>query len=96
MKKTNKNRSLSIYRKEGIIMSAFLAPIHTWLFNKILLAEELEKSLNEVYIENYKDAAKYIVEKSIAYGSPIDITKNIEDIINITGLSAVDVHAIMG
>lgn len=63
-------------------MSAFLAPIHTWLFNKILLAEELEKSLNEVYIEKYKDNAKSIVEKSIAYGSPIDITKNIEDIIN--------------
>lgn len=63
-------------------MSAFLAPIHTWLFNKILLAEELEKGLNEVYIEKYKDNAKSIVEKSITYGSPIDITKNIEDVIN--------------
>jgi len=63
-------------------MSAFLAPIHTWLFNKILLAEELEKDLNEVYIENYKEVAKGIVEKSIAYGSPIDTTKNIEDIID--------------
>ena len=24
-------------------MSAFLAPIHTWLFNKIKLAQDLEK-----------------------------------------------------
>ncbi|MGH4122852.1 MAG: hypothetical protein ACREV6_07975 [Clostridium sp.] len=63
-------------------MSAFLAPIHTWLFNKILLAEELEKSLKEVYIDKYKDSAKQVVEKSLAYGSPIDITKNIEDIID--------------
>ncbi len=35
-------------------MSAFLAPIHTWLFNKILLAEELEKSLKEAYIDKYR------------------------------------------
>ncbi|MCB2313104.1 hypothetical protein LGL55_17650 [Clostridium tagluense] len=63
-------------------MSAFLAPIHTWLFNKILLAEELEKSLKEVYIDKYKDVAKEVVEKSLVYGSPIDITKNIEDIID--------------
>lgn len=63
-------------------MSAFLAPIHTWLFKKILLAEELEKSLKEVYIDKYGDIAKDVVEKSIAYGSPIDTTKNIEDIID--------------
>ena len=63
-------------------MSAFLAPIHTWLFNKIILAEELEISLNEVYIDKYNEAAKDIVEKSLVYGSPIDTSKNIEDIID--------------
>lgn len=63
-------------------MSAFLAPIHTWLFNKIILAEELEKSLSEVYIDRYNDIAKEVVEKSLAYGSPIDTSKNIEDIID--------------
>ena len=63
-------------------MSAFLAPIHTWLFNKILLAEELEKSLNEAYIDKYKDIAKEMIEKSLTYGSPIDTTRNIEDIID--------------
>lgn len=63
-------------------MSAFLAPIHTWVFNKIILAEELEKSLKEVYIDKYGDIVSEVVEKSLAYGSPIDTTKNIEDIID--------------
>jgi len=63
-------------------MSAFLAPIHTWLFNKIILAEELEKSLKKVYIDKYCDIASEVVEKSLAYGSPIDTTKSIEDIID--------------
>ena len=63
-------------------MSAFLAPIHTWLFNKILLAEDLEKSLNKAYIDKYQDIAKEVVQKSLAFGSPIDTTRNIEDIID--------------
>ena len=63
-------------------MSAFLAPIHTWLFNKILLAEELEANLKQVYIDKYSDIAKEVIEKSLAYGNPIDTTKNIEDIID--------------
>lgn len=67
-------------------MSAFLAPIHTWLFNKIILAEELEKSLQEAYIDKYNDIAKDVVEKSLAYGSPIDTTKKIEDIIDTSNI----------
>jgi len=63
-------------------MSAFLAPIHTWLFKKILLAEDLEKNLESVYIDKYKDIAKEAFQKSLAYGSPIDTTRNIEDIID--------------
>ncbi|MGV8981210.1 hypothetical protein [Clostridium sp.] len=63
-------------------MSAFLAPIHTWLFSKILLAEELEKRLKEVYIDKYGELAKDVNDKALAYGSPIDTTKNIEDIID--------------
>ncbi len=63
-------------------MSAFLAPIHTWLFNKIILAEELEISIDKVYIDKYNDVAKDIAEKSLVYGSPIDTSKNIEDIID--------------
>jgi len=67
-------------------MSAFLAPIHTWLFNKIILAEELEKSLQEAYLDKYNEIAKDVVEKSLAYGSPIDTTKNIEDIIDTSNI----------
>ena len=67
-------------------MSAFLAPIHTWLFNKILLAEDLEKSLQKAYIDKYGDNTKEVMEKSLAYGSPIDTTKNIEDIIDVSNI----------
>ena len=63
-------------------MSAFLAPIHTWLFNKILLAEDLENSLKKAYIDKYKDIAVEVADKSLAYGNPIDTTRNIEDIID--------------
>lgn len=67
-------------------MSAFLAPIHTWLFSKILLAEDLETNLKEVYIGKYGDVAIDIVQKSLAYGNPIDTTKNIEDIIDVSNI----------
>ena len=67
-------------------MSAFLAPIHTWVFNKILLAEELESNLKKAYIDKYGDNAKYVIEKLISYGSPIDTTQNIEDIIDVSNI----------
>jgi len=67
-------------------MSAFLAPIHTWLFSKILLAEDLETNLKKVYIDKYGDNTKDIIKKSEAYGSPIDATKNIEDIIDVSNI----------
>jgi hypothetical protein len=67
-------------------MSAFLAPIHTLVFNKILLAEDLEKSIKKVYIDKYKDFAKDIAEKSLEYGHPIDTTKNIEDVIDASNI----------
>lgn len=67
-------------------MSAFLAPIHTWLFNKIVLAEELEKNVQKAYIDKYNGIAKDVVEKSLVYGSPIDTTKSIEDIIDTSNI----------
>lgn len=67
-------------------MSAFLAPIHTWLFSKILLAEDLEMNLKEVYINKYGEDAKATIQKSLAYGSPIGITKNIEDIVDVSNI----------
>ena len=35
-------------------MSAFLAPIHTWLFNKIKLAQDLEKDIVTYTLINLK------------------------------------------
>ena len=68
-------------------MSAFLAPIHTWLFRKILLAEDLESNLKKEYINKYGDNAKNVIEESVVvYGSPIDTTKNIEDIIDVSNI----------
>lgn len=67
-------------------MSAFLAPIHTWVFSKILLAEDLELNIKKVYIDKYGGNAKDVIEKSLAYGSPIDITKSIEDIIDVSNI----------
>lgn len=67
-------------------MSAFLAPIHTWLFSKILLAEDLETNLKKVYIDKYGDVAIDIAQRSLAYGNPIDTTKNIEDIIDVSNI----------
>ncbi|MBU3158944.1 hypothetical protein KPL37_04085 [Clostridium frigoris] len=67
-------------------MSAFLAPIHTWIFSKILLAEDLESNLKKVYIDKYGDNAKDVIEKSLVYGSPIDTSKSIEDIIDVSNI----------
>ena len=67
-------------------MSAFLAPIHTWVFNKILLAEDLESNLKKAYIDKYGDNAKNVIERSVDFGSPIDTTKNIEDIIDVSNI----------
>ena len=38
-------------------MSAFLAPIHTWLFNKIKLVTRLEKDIVKLHIDKYKESA---------------------------------------
>ena len=67
-------------------MSAFLAPIHTWLFGKILLAEDLESNLKKAYIDKYEDNARDVIKKSLAYGTPIDTTNNIEDIIDVSNI----------
>ena len=67
-------------------MSAFLAPIHTWVFGKILLAEDLELNIKKAYIDKYGDNAKEIIEKSLAYGIPIDTNQNIEDIIDVSNI----------
>ena len=60
-------------------MSAFLAPIHTWLFNKIKLAQDLEKDIVKLHIDKYKESAiKIQKEATDIYGQYIE-EKPLED-----------------
>ena len=43
-------------------MSKTLAPIHYWLFNKILLHEELEKEIIQKFSEQFENEV-YNIEK---------------------------------
>jgi len=59
-------------------MSAFLAPIHSWLFNKVLLFQDIEMDLRNKYLEIYGEEAREIIEETKNYGELIDRTKSIE------------------
>ena len=64
-------------------MSAFLAPIHTWLFNKIKLAQDLEKDIVNLHIDKFKESAiKIEKEANDIYGQYIE-DKPLEDLIDI-------------
>ncbi len=53
-------------------MSAFLGPIHHWLFNKIRLHEELEGGLVEQFTTEYGSQINEIVERAEQYyGEPL-------------------------
>lgn len=53
-------------------MSAFLGPIHHWLFNKIKLQEQLEERLLFIYKEKYGNEIDEIEKTSIVrYGKPV-------------------------
>jgi len=69
-------------------MSAFLGPIHHWLFNKIKLFEELEVSIINQVAEKYGEEAKEIGNAMEAeYGSfiPQQPLENLIDTNNIHG-----------
>ncbi|GAA0864656.1 hypothetical protein [Paraclostridium tenue] len=67
-------------------MSKFLAPIHTWLFNKIMLAQDLEQDIIKLHIDKYKDEAKAVKEESIKlYGDYIP-KKPLEDLIDTNNI----------
>lgn len=67
-------------------MSKFLAPIHTWLFNKIKLSEGLEVNLVKTYKEKYGEEVetiyKNIQEKQ---GYPIE-DRPIEELIDVSNI----------
>lgn len=67
-------------------MSAFLAPIHTWLFNKILLAQDLEKNIVKLHVDKYgKDATEIQSEALSIYGDYLQ-NKPLEDLINVNNI----------
>lgn len=52
-------------------MSAFLGPIHYWLFNKIQIVEEREQLLKKAFAQNWPAEAEEISQKVEArYGPP--------------------------
>ncbi len=76
-------------------MSAFLGPIHYWLFDKIILFEKLEENIKDQArskIENFEEVEKQIND---SYGLPIE-NKPLEAIIdesNIHGWLQSKIHA---
>ena len=69
-------------------MSAFLAPIHTWLFNKIKLAQDLEESVVKLHVEKFgEEANKIKIEAEDLYGVylPNESLENLIDVGNIHG-----------
>lgn len=67
-------------------MSKFLAPIHTWLFNKIKLYEELELSLVNTYTEKYGEEATGIYAQiKDRMGYPLE-DKPLEELIDVSNI----------
>ena len=63
-------------------MSQFLAPIHTWLFNKIKLSQELEERIVDIHVKKYNEEALNIKKEAIKlYGEYIK-DKPLEDLID--------------
>lgn len=67
-------------------MSAFLAPIHTWVYNKIKIHENLEKNIIEAFKAIYGSEIVSIVEVSNnLYGAPLE-DRPIEEVIDLSNI----------
>ncbi|HSQ88861.1 hypothetical protein [Romboutsia sp.] len=67
-------------------MSKFLAPIHTWLFNKIKLAQDLEENIVKLHIDNYNEEALKVQKQAISlYGNYIE-DKPLENLIDVDNI----------
>lgn len=68
-------------------MSRFLAPIHTWLFGKIKLYEDLEKNIISAYSKKYgtENIDKIVNEAINKYGEYIE-DKPLEEIIDVSNI----------
>lgn len=67
-------------------MSRFLAPIHTWLFNKIKLSEGLESNLVENYKQKYgEEVATMYKQIQKEYGYTLE-DRPIEELIDVSNI----------
>jgi len=67
-------------------MSAFLAPIHNWLFNKIVMFEDIEMDLRNKYLEIYGEEINLIINETKNYGDVIDRNKSLEELIDLSNI----------
>ncbi|MFL0247144.1 hypothetical protein [Candidatus Clostridium stratigraminis] len=67
-------------------MSKFLAPIHTWIFNKIKFYENLEANLVEAYTKQYGEEVSSLYNELIEkYGHPLE-ENPIEELIDVSNI----------
>lgn len=67
-------------------MSQFLATIHTWLFNKIKLAQDLESNIVKVHIDTFGEEVLSVQEEAIKlYGEYIQ-SKPLEELIDVNNI----------
>lgn len=67
-------------------MSQFLAPIHTWLFNKIKLVQDLESNIVKVHIDTFGEEVLSVQEEAIKlYGEYIQ-NKPLEELIDVNNI----------
>ncbi|MFL0268037.1 hypothetical protein [Candidatus Clostridium radicumherbarum] len=67
-------------------MSKFLAPIHTCIFNKIKLYENLEANLVKAYTKQYgQEACSLYNEIKEKYGTPLE-DRPIEELIDVSNI----------
>ncbi|NLK20561.1 MAG: hypothetical protein GX308_00425 [Epulopiscium sp.] len=68
-------------------MSAFLGPIHYWLYNKIILFEELESYLLDTYTKKYGNIIeKMFIKHCDKYDYPIITDEPLEKIIDLDNI----------
>ncbi|WP_027633834.1 hypothetical protein [Clostridium hydrogeniformans] len=67
-------------------MSLYLAPIHSWLFNKIKLSEELERNIEEAFSNEFGDDVYKIFSEGLSkYGNFIE-DKPLESMIDTSNI----------
>lgn len=67
-------------------MSQFLAPIHTWLFNKIKLAQDLESNIVKVHIDTFGEEVLNVQEEAIKLYSEYIQNKPLEELIDVNNI----------